>query len=117
MRKIIFLLILLFPTFAFGQTYAGNYRATFFNFLSEPRSMTAEFEVKPDNLIIGTALIGDQIKTFSGTVDKSGKFEAVSSAEGNQTYKLKGKFDKNNKISFIRRTVEKSAGSNYYLPR
>ncbi len=111
MRKNIFLLILLFPTFAFGQNYAGNYRATFFNFLAEPRSITAEFEVKTDNSITGKASVGDQIKTFSGAVDKNGKFEAVSAAEGNLTYKLKGKFDKNSKISFIQRTVEKSGGS------
>ena len=111
MRKIIFLLILSFPTTAFGQNYAGNYRAVFFNLLAEPRSIVVEFEVKPDNSMSGTASIGNEIKTFSGAADKNGKFEAVSPIEGNLTYKLKGKFDKNNKISFIRRIVEKSSGS------
>ncbi len=111
MRKIIFLLILLFPTFAFGQNYTGNYRAVFFNLFSEPKTIIAEFEVKLDNSIIAKVKVGDEVKPLNGKVDKKGKFEAVSQKEGNTTYKLKGKFDKNNKISFIQR-VQVGSGLN-----
>ncbi len=111
MRKIIFLLILLFPTLIFGQSFTGNYRAIFFNLFSEPKTIIAEFEVKSDNSIIGKVKVGDEIKLFNGTVDKKGKFEAVSQIEGNSVYKLKGKFDKDNKISFVQR-VQVGSGLN-----
>jgi hypothetical protein len=97
--------------FAFGQTFTGNYRAVFFNIFSEPRRIIAEFEVKSDNSIVGKVKVGDEIKSFNGSVDKKGKFEAVSEAEGNTVYKLKGKFDKDNKISFIQR-VQVGSGLN-----
>jgi hypothetical protein len=111
MDKIIFLLLLLFPTLSFGQNYTGNYRAIFFNLFSEPKTIIAEFEVKSDNAIIGKVKVGDEIKVFNGTVDKKGKFEAVSQIEGNTVYKLKGKFDKDNKVSFIQR-VQVGSGMN-----
>lgn len=111
MKKIIFLLLFIFPTFAFGQKHTGNYRAIFFNMFSEPKTIVAEFEVKNDNSIIGKVKVGDEIKTFTGSVGKKGKFEAVSQTEGNTFYKLKGKFDKNNKISFIKR-VQIGSGLN-----
>ncbi|MEK7723321.1 MAG: hypothetical protein AAB336_03155 [Acidobacteriota bacterium] len=111
MNKIIFLLILLFPTFTFGQAYMGNYRAIFFNLFAEPRTIIAEFEVKTDNSIVGKVKVGDEVKVFNGSVDKKGKFEALSQGEGNTVYKLKGKFDKDNKISFIQR-VQVGSGLN-----
>lgn len=103
MRKVILLLILLLPTLAFGQSYEGSYRAVFFNLFSEPKMIVAEFEVKADNSLNGKIKIDDLLKTFSGTVNKNGKFEAVIEQAGNFTYKLKGKFDKNNKISLVQR--------------
>ena len=103
MRKFIFLLILLFPTFAFGQSYAGNYRAIFFNLFSEPKTIIVEFEVKQDNSLNGKIKLGDEIKGFGGTVDKKGRFEAVIEQVGNFSYKLKGKIDKDNKISLVQR--------------
>lgn len=111
MRKIIFLIILLFPTLTFGQSFEGNYRAIFFNLFSEPKTIIAEFEVKSDSSITGKVKIGEEVKIFTGTVEKNGKFEAISQSEGNAVYKLKGKFDKNNKISFIRRIEERSPGN------
>lgn len=111
MQKFILSLFLLFPTFAFGQSNTGNYRAVFFNLFSEPRTIVAEFEVKSDNSIIGKVKVGDEVKIFNGLVDKKGKFEAVSQTEGNTVYKLKGKFDKDNKISFIQR-VQVGSGLN-----
>jgi hypothetical protein len=111
MKKYILLLILLFPTFTFGQSFAGNYQAVFFNLFSEPRTIRAEFEVKTDNTISVQIKIGNEIKTLTGMVDKKGKFEAVSTAEGNMVYQLKGKIDKNNKVSFIRR-VQGGSGLN-----
>ena len=103
MNRIIFLLLLLFPTISFGQSFTGNYRAIFFNLFSEPRTIIAEFEVKNDNSINGKIKIDTVIKDFTGTLDKKGKFEAVIEQVGNFTYKLKGKFDKDNKISLVQR--------------
>jgi hypothetical protein len=103
MKKIIFLIILLFPTLTFGQNYTGNYRAIFFNLFSEPKTIIAEFEVKSDNALNGKIKIDSAVKDFAGTVDKKGKFEAVIEQIGNFTYKLKGKFDKDNKISLVQR--------------
>ena len=104
MRKLIFLIILLFPTLSFGQSFEGNYRAVFFNLFSEPRTIIAEFEVKQDNSLNGKIKIDQLVQDFAGTVDKKGKFEAVIERVGNFTYKLKGKFDKNNKISLVQRS-------------
>ncbi len=103
MNKIIFLLFLVFPTFAFGQSFEGNYRAIFFNPFSEPKTIITEFEVNTDNSISGKIKIDTTIKAFTGTLDKKGKFEAVIEQVGKFTYKLKGKFDKNNKISLVQR--------------
>lgn len=111
MKKLFFLIILFCPAFAFGQTFAGNYRAILFNFFSEPKTIIADFEVKADNSLNGRVKIGEQIQVFSGTVEKNGKFEAVSEREGEMFYKLKGRFDQNNKISFIQRT-QKGSGLN-----
>lgn len=96
-------MFLLFPTLAFGQSFAGNYRAVFFNPFSEPKTIIVEFEVKQDNSLNGKIKIGDEIKDFGGTVDKKGKFEVVIEQVGSFTYKLKGKFDKDNKISLVQR--------------
>lgn len=103
MRKFIFLILLIFPSLVFGQSYEGGYRAVFFNLFSEPKMIVAEFEVKADNSLNGKIKIDETVKTFSGTIDKGGKFEAVIEQIGNYTYKLKGKFDKNNKISLVQR--------------
>ena len=111
MKKIILLLILLFPTFVFGQNYVGNYRAIFYNLSSQPITIIAEFEVRADSSIIANIKVGDEIKVLNGFVDKNGKFEVSSPAEGKTIYRLKGKFDKANKISFIRRIEERSSGS------
>ena len=111
MRTIIFLLILLFPALTFGQSFTGNYRALFFNLFSEPKTILAEFEVKTDNTISAQVKIGDEVKLFTGSVDRKGKFEALSQAAGNTIYKLKGKFDKDNKISFIQRIEDRSGGN------
>ncbi len=104
MRKFIFLTILFFPALAFGQSYKGSYRAVFFDLFSEPRMIVAEFEVKADNSLNGTIKIDESVKTFSGTVEKNGKFEAVIEQIGKLTYKIKGKFDKDNKIALVQRT-------------
>lgn len=104
MRKLIFLFVLIFPNLAFGQSYEGNYRAIFFNLFSEPRTIITEFEVKQDNSLSGKIKIDTMVKDFKGTVDKKGKFEAVIEQVGSFTYKLKGKFDRNNKISLVQRS-------------
>ena len=104
-------MFVLFPTLAFGQNYAGNYRAIFYNLASTPITINAEFEIKTDKSIVARVKVGDEIKTLNGFVDKNGKFEVVSIAEGKTVYKLKGKFDKANKLSFIRRIEERSKGS------
>ena len=103
--------MLVFPALNFGQNFTGNYRAVFFNLFSEPRAIVAEFEVRPDNSIVGRVKVGDEVKELTGAVDKKGKFEASSEKQGNAVYKLKGKFDKDNKISFIER-LEKGSGLN-----
>lgn len=111
MQKYLLLLLLLFPTISFGQDYTGTYRAIFFNLFSEPRTIIAEFEIKPDKSISAKVKVGDEIKIFNGEIDKKGKFEAFSQKEGNTVYKLIGKFDKDNKISFIQRIEERSSGN------
>ncbi len=111
MKKFIFLFLLIFPTLVCGQNYAGNYRAIFYNLSSQPITIMAEFEVRTDSSIIANVKVGDEIKILKGLVDKNGKFEVSGSAEGKTIYKLKGKFDKANKISFIRRIEERSSGS------
>jgi hypothetical protein len=103
MRKFIIFLILIFPTITFGQNYSGNYRALFFNLFSEPKTIIVEFEVKADNSLNGKIKLDATVKDFSGMIDKKGKFEAVIEQTGNFTYKLKGKFDKQNKISLVQR--------------
>lgn len=103
MGKFVLLLILFLPALTFGQSYEGSYRAVFFNFFSEPKMIVTEFEVKADGTLNGKIKIAESVKTFSGIVDKKGKFEAVIEQAGNFTYKLKGKFDKDNKISLVQR--------------
>lgn len=103
MRKFILLAILLFPLSAFGQSFEGNYRAVFFNLFSGQKVIVAEFTVTADNALSGKIKIDKSVKTFSGTIDKKGRFEAVIEQSGNYTYKLKGKFDKDNKISLVQR--------------
>lgn len=66
--------------------------------------IVAEFEVKPDNSLAGRLKIGDEVRDFSGVVDKKGRFEAIIEQNGGETIKIKGKFDKDNKISFVRRS-------------
>jgi hypothetical protein len=103
MRKFIIFLILIFPTITFGQNYSGNYRALFFNLFSEPKTIIVEFEVKADNSLNGKIKLDATVKDFSGMIDKKGKFEVVIEQTVNFTYKLKGKFDKQNKISLVQR--------------
>lgn len=103
MRIFIFLILLIFPSLAFAQSYEGSYRAVFYNLFSEPKMIVAEFEVKADDSLTGKIKIDDATRTFSGSVDKSGRFEAVIEQTEDFTNKLKGKFDKNNKISLVQR--------------
>lgn len=95
---------MLFPAAAFGQSYTGNYRASFFNFLSDPRIIVIQFEIKADNSVV--AIVDpDGAKTrLTGAVEKSGKFVAASEPVGDTVLKLTGKFGKENKVSFVRRT-------------
>lgn len=104
MRSFLILLVLFLPVAVPGQTFSGNYRAVFFNAFSSPNVIVAEFEVKPDNSLAGQMKIGDELKNFSGSVDKKGKFEAVIEQTDGETIKLRGKFDKENKISLVRRS-------------
>lgn len=103
MRIFFLLAFLLAPSWAFGQSYEGSYRAVFFNLFSEPKMIVAEFSVAADDSLSGKLKIEADVKNFSGTVDKKGKFEAVIEQSGNYAYKLKGKFDKDNKISLVQR--------------
>lgn len=103
MRTFILLILLILPSGVFGQSYEGSYRAVFFKLFSEPKMIVAEFEVRADNSLSGKIKLDDVVKTFSGIVDKKGKFEAVIEQAGNYIYKLKGKFDKDNKISLVQR--------------
>jgi hypothetical protein len=111
MRRIIILLILFLPVVSFGQNFSATSRAVFFNLFSEPRTITAEFEVKADNSVTGKIKLGDEIKVRAGAVDKKGRFEALSEKEGETVYELKGRFDKDNKISVIQR-LERGSGLN-----
>ena len=111
MQKYLLLLLLFFPTIAFGQDYTGNYRAFFFNLFSEPRTITAEFEIKPDKSISAKVKVGYEIIIFNGEINKKGKFEAFTKKEGNTIYKLIGTIDKDHKISFIRRFEKRSSGN------
>ena len=103
MRTFILLILLILPSGVFGQSYEGSYRAVFFKLFSEQKMIVAEFEVRADNSLSGKIKLDDVVKTFSGIVDKKGKFEAVIEQAGNYIYKLKGKFDKDNKISLVQR--------------
>lgn len=111
MRIFILLAILLLPSPAFGQSFEGSYRAVFFNLFSGQKMIVAEFTVSAGNSLSGKIKIDESVKTFSGAVDKKGKFEAIIEQSGNYTYKLKGKFDKDNKISLVQRN-QTSSGLN-----
>lgn len=103
MKIFILFVILLLSSPAFGQSFEGSYRAVFFNLFSGQKMVVAEFAVKADNSLSGKIKIDESVKTFSGTVDKKGKFEAIIEQNGNYVYKLKGKFDKANTISLVQR--------------
>ena len=92
-----------FPVFASAQTFTGTYRSVIFNMLSGDGAVIAEFEVSADNSIKARVKSGDSIFVLVGKVEKNGKFEASSEPEGEVVYKLRGRFDKNNKIAFIKR--------------
>lgn len=79
----------------------GSYRAVFFDLYSEKKTIVAEFSVTSEMSLSGTLRIDGSEKSFNGAVEKNGKFEAVIEQFGNYTYKLKGKFDRDNKISLV----------------
>lgn len=103
-RSFLFLIALVFPITVTAQTFVGNYRAVIFNPFSSPSMIVAEFEVKPDNSLAGRLKFGEEIRDFAGAVDKKGRFEAIIEQNGGETFKIKGKFDKQNKISFVQRS-------------
>ncbi|HQU91514.1 MAG TPA: hypothetical protein PLK77_04415 [Pyrinomonadaceae bacterium] len=101
MAKLIFILAILLPSATFGQVFDGSYRAIFVDLLSERKMIVAEFSVSAEGTLGGILRINDSEKAFNGTVEKTGKFEAVIEQGGNFTFKLKGKFDRDNKISLV----------------
>lgn len=99
MRKFIILLILLFPTLAFGQSYTGNYKANFYLAYLDKPSINIEFEVKPNNLVIGKLRINDRVRTISGKVKKDGSFKAETTADDYGILVLSGSLKpKNNRV-------------------
>ena len=103
MRKLVFIVALFLPSSAFTQSLEGNYQAIFFDVSSGNRSIVVEFSVSAEMSLSGILRIDGSEKPFIGAVAKNGKFEALIEQIGNYTYKLKGKFDQDNKISLVQR--------------
>lgn len=103
MRNLLFIVALFLPSSAFTQSLEGNYQAIFFDVSSGNRSIVVEFSVSAEMSLSGILRIDGSEKPFIGAVGKNGKFEALIEQIGNYTYKLKGKFDQDNKISLVQR--------------
>ncbi len=112
MRKFIFLLILLFPTFVFGQTFAGNYQARFIS-LDRNVSPLVEFEVRSDGGVVGKIVVSQTTTNFRGSVDSLGNLEATSN-ESLTTYTLKANLSQIGKITLASREQVNTGGTRSY---
>ncbi len=101
MRKFIFLLILLFPTLIFGQSFTGNYHARFIS-LDKNVSPLAEFEVQSNGTVIGKIIFNQSTTNIRGSVDSLGNLEATSNESPN-TYTLKANLNQIGKITLSSR--------------
>lgn len=70
MKKLLFTLILLIPSFVFGQANDGFYRADFTQ-NGEASRTEADFEIKGEN-VVGTLKIGNQILKIRGKIENNG---------------------------------------------
>lgn len=103
MRKLVFVLLLLLPSSAFGQSFEGSYRAIFIDLTSGRKTIVAEFLVSAERSLSGFIRIDGSEKPFNGAIGTNGKFEALIERRGNFTYSIKGRLDQDNKISLIQR--------------
>lgn len=101
MRKLIFLLMLLFPTLIFGQSFAGNYQARFIS-LDKNISPLAEFVVQSDGTVIGKIIVSQTTTNIRGSVDSLGNLEARSN-ESSIIYTLKANLNQGGKITLTSR--------------
>ncbi|MEK7723652.1 MAG: hypothetical protein AAB336_04835 [Acidobacteriota bacterium] len=101
MRKFIFLLISLFPTFIFGQSYEGNYQARFIS-LDRNISPLVEFEVQSDGTVVGKIIVSQSATNIRGSVDSLGNLEATSNGSLT-TYTLKANLNQGGKITLTSR--------------
>jgi len=112
MRKFIFLLILLFPMFAFGQSYEGNYLARFIS-LDRNVSPTVEFEVRSDGVVVGKIIVSQLTTSIRGSVDSLGNLEATSEESPN-TFTLKASLSPVGKITLTSREQVNTGGIRRY---
>lgn len=110
MKKLLFLFILLFPTFVFGQTFVGLYKANFnANGLTERTEV--EFEIFAGGAVSGNIKTRTKIIKINGQIDSFGNLEAKSERESGTIYTLKANLDRGNgKINLTERFEETSAG-------
>jgi hypothetical protein len=112
MRKFIFLLILLFPTLLFGQSFSGNYQARFIS-LDNNISPLAEFEVKSDGTVVGKIIVSQTTTNIRGKVNSLGNLEATSNESPN-SYTLKANLNQVGKITLTRREQVNTGGIRSY---
>jgi hypothetical protein len=110
MKKIIFLLVLLFPTLAFGQSFTGSYLARFIS-LDKNVNPVAEFEVQSDGTVVGKIIISQTTTNIKGQVDSLGNLEAAS-IDGLTGYTLKANLNQaGGKITLTGRFEINTAGT------
>jgi hypothetical protein len=112
MRKFIFLLILLFPTLLFGQSFSGNYQARFIS-LDNNISPLAEFEVKSDGTVVGKIIVSQTTTNIRGKADSLGNLEATSNESPN-SYTLKANLNQVGKVTLTRREQVNTGGIRSY---
>ncbi len=112
MRKFIFLLILIFPMFAFGQSFAGNYQARFIS-LDKNVSPFVEFEVQLNGTVFGKLVVSQTTTNIRGSVDSLGNLEATSDESPN-IYTLKANLNRIGKITLSSRKQVNTGGTRSY---
>lgn len=112
MRKFIILLILLFPTLIFGQTFTGNYQARFIS-LDKNVNPSAEFEIQADRTVIGKIIIKQSTTNIRGKVDSLGNLEAKS-VESAIIYTLKSNLNEIGKITLTSREQVSTGNTQSY---
>jgi hypothetical protein len=108
MRKFIILLVLLFPTLLFGQSFSGNYQARFIS-LDGNASPLVEFEVESDGTVFGKIIVSRTTTNIRGKVDSLGNLEATSNESPN-SYTVKANLDQVGKITLTSREQVNTGG-------